>query len=370
MAWFEGTYSCGHEGRTQIYGPVKNRQWIADNRFSNMCPDCWEKHLIEERKRKNEEAKKEAEKMELPKLTGSEKQVAWANTIRLEIIKNVEKDLEKHSDIIIFKKEKSNKKLDMINDALNYLLKNRTKASWFIKNRYKYLDTLLEEAYDEMPTEEEIIEQKLEEEIKAEAIVQPEKKIHNKVAEINVSNKKVSVYYPKNDDFYKVIKTELGYSWSGSQWEKKINYLTGEAEDRAAELGNKLLNSGFSIMILDEEIRQKAINADYQPEHHRWIDKRTSGKFKNWFCIIWPYEDDMYNQARSLPESKWSKPNVIVKGEYYIEIQEFAEKYGFKLTPGAKKLIKTEKEKARIIEEKSMKVNPAESVTVEKKNIK
>lgn len=41
MAWYYGTYSCGCEGRTQIYGATKDRQRIADYRFEGLCPDCW-----------------------------------------------------------------------------------------------------------------------------------------------------------------------------------------------------------------------------------------------------------------------------------------------------------------------------------------
>lgn len=27
MAWYEGTFSCGHEGRVNIIGPNKDCQW-------------------------------------------------------------------------------------------------------------------------------------------------------------------------------------------------------------------------------------------------------------------------------------------------------------------------------------------------------
>jgi hypothetical protein len=43
MAWYYGTYSCGHEGRTNIVGPIKNRKWISDKHFDNECPDCCKK---------------------------------------------------------------------------------------------------------------------------------------------------------------------------------------------------------------------------------------------------------------------------------------------------------------------------------------
>ena len=43
MAWYYGTYSCGHEGRVNIIGPTKDRQWKADRHFGHMCPECYVK---------------------------------------------------------------------------------------------------------------------------------------------------------------------------------------------------------------------------------------------------------------------------------------------------------------------------------------
>ena len=46
MAWFYGTYCCGHEGRTDIVGPTKDRERKADWHFSGLCPKCYKKHLM------------------------------------------------------------------------------------------------------------------------------------------------------------------------------------------------------------------------------------------------------------------------------------------------------------------------------------
>ena len=77
MGWYYVTYLCGHEGRTNIIGPTKNRQWIADRRFSELCPECKEKEYLAECARANKAAAEAAKEMELPELTGSERQVPW-----------------------------------------------------------------------------------------------------------------------------------------------------------------------------------------------------------------------------------------------------------------------------------------------------
>lgn len=122
MAKYHGTHACGHEGVTNIVGPTKNRQWIADRHFEKLCPECWEKKLIEDRERANAEAAAKAVEMELPELTGTEKQVAWANTLRQQLIEKCEEKFEQA--------EKSSypyvkKALEKGRKTLDYILPNR-----------------------------------------------------------------------------------------------------------------------------------------------------------------------------------------------------------------------------------------------------
>lgn len=35
---FYGTYSCGHDGEIQIYGPTKDREWKAEYEFDQAMP--------------------------------------------------------------------------------------------------------------------------------------------------------------------------------------------------------------------------------------------------------------------------------------------------------------------------------------------
>ncbi|MEG6613779.1 hypothetical protein V6C42_13065 [Pseudoclostridium thermosuccinogenes] len=55
MAWYYGTYACGHEGRVNIIGPHSSRQWIADRKFEGLCPECYQKELEIEREAINDE---------------------------------------------------------------------------------------------------------------------------------------------------------------------------------------------------------------------------------------------------------------------------------------------------------------------------
>lgn len=86
MAKYEVTHTCGHTHTYQLYGKTADRErkmaWLAEQE----CPECAKRAREEQHKAEAEAAAKEAEDMELPALTGSPKQIAWANTIRGKFI--------------------------------------------------------------------------------------------------------------------------------------------------------------------------------------------------------------------------------------------------------------------------------------------
>lgn len=358
MAWYYGTYVCGHEGRVNIIGPVKHRQWKADRSFEEMCPDCYEKYLEEKRNKANKESAEKAKEMELPMLEGTEKQIAWANTIRQNIIEKFEKLNEeewKHGKVIECDLKKIN--FEDVPKIQDYILRNRYKASYWIDNRNRFFGMIITESKEALKTEDEIIEEKQALNIKSESTIFPENAITNVVAEITISTDKVTVIFEKNDKFRQIVKN-LRYSWNGA-WERKINQTTGDAADRAAELGNKLLNAGFPICILDEGIRRNAINGEYELECNRWILLRTKGEYEGRIVIKWYDKSDLYDKARKLPGSKWDS-GVVVRVEHYKEIEDFASLYEFKFTSAALEAI--EKYKEQLNKTKVIKPNKVEKV--------
>lgn len=336
MAWYYGTYSCEHEGRVNVIGPHKDRQWKIDREFEKMCPECWEKYLEEERQKANEKATKLAQEMELPELTGSHKQIAWANTIRQELIEKFDKK-EVTSELDISGINITKEEVLQVRD---YILESKTDARYYIDNRNKYVFEIIKSEMEEaLKTDKEKHMEKLIEKEKIESVVYPNNKITNAVVEINKSEENIELIFEKNSDFISIVK-ENGYKWDGEVWYRKLTKTTGGYKDRIAEIGNKLLNAGFPVLILDEEIREMAINGEYEEECTRWIFARTSGKYKGCFAIEWAgYDSSLYNRARSLPGSKWDSA-VIVRVEHYKEVQEFARLYNFNLSDGAKRIIR------------------------------
>jgi hypothetical protein len=351
MAWYYGTYNCGHEGRVNIIGPMKDRQWKADRQFSKMCPECWERHLEERRQKANEESKKLAKEMELPELAGTPRQISWANTLRQELIEkftNLSEDEETIKEISdLYELDLTKEKVIDIRD---YIIESKISSSYYIDNRDRYIVKIIEdEIKDALKPDEEKHQEKLIEKEKIESIVYPEDKVTDVPVEISFTAEEITLKFKKNEDFRLLVKG-LGYYWDSGVWCKELDYTTGDYRNRVAEVGNKLLNKGFPIMILDKKIRDKAIKGEYEKEHTRWIYARTKGEHKGKLSIKWEgYNESLYKTARSLPGSRWDSA-VMVKVEYYKEVEEFAELYDFKFSKGARKLIDEYKKEIEKIE--------------------
>ena len=86
MAKYGVTYSCGHEDTIQIYGPTSDRQRQADAEGRKDCPECWRKKQDARNAEAALAASCDAAASGLPELTGSPKQIAWAETIRAKML--------------------------------------------------------------------------------------------------------------------------------------------------------------------------------------------------------------------------------------------------------------------------------------------
>lgn len=366
MSWYYGTFSCGHEGRVNIIGKSKDRQWKADRKFSGLCEDCFKEQLEKEKQEANKEALKAAKEMNLIELVGTEKQVAWANTLRNKRIEEIsdlrERIINKDSIAIKYtfknlaiSKEGCNTEDEIINKihmyldkAEEYILANE-KASYWIDNRMNELYDIFEKIASKININE--LEVAIEEEIISETTVAPDNPKHNGIVEFIVTENKINLKYEKNETFISVVK-DLGYRWNNGYWTRTLKETTGNYIDRAAEIGNKLLNEGFSISIQDEDIRNKAINGYFEKECTRWIYRRL-GETK--LAITWKgMNDTLYKVSKKLPGARWQQSSMLVDVAHYSLVEEFAEMYGFQFTKLAVELIERYKEDIK----KVRRVNP------------
>lgn len=106
----------------------KAEEWALKN--VEKCPACQCKEKIEI---ENKKAQKIAEELKLPKLEGSDKQIAWANTIRTQFLENY-KEIKSSSQ----KRPKNKKICEIFEDVIN----KETTAKFWIDNRYCNIEDL------------------------------------------------------------------------------------------------------------------------------------------------------------------------------------------------------------------------------------
>lgn len=357
MAKYHGTYACGHEGTITLFGPTKDREWKIQKEFSGICPECYAKQQEELRAKKNQEAAEKSLEMELQELDGSPKQVAWANTLRIEF-------LDKYGKMVdAFRKDGKKEQTvklpdstlviteDVLLSAREWILKNKTEAKFWIETRTNNLVTFIKEAMDKL--NEEPIPEEVREEMEKEEeslIVTPESGADKGGIVKIYTGEQIRAVYEKDDLFREIVK-ELGYVWENGAWRKIISEFTGSSLDRVAELGNKLLNAGFTVRFPDRESMEKAVDATYEPECTRWIKKASDGKL----AIHWRGRNDtLYQAARKLPGAKYFEGAIIVPVERYSEIEDFAETMEFKISKKAAAEIELFRQK----EQKFIKVTP------------
>ena len=343
MAKYKGVFACGHEGTIYRDGGGKESRvkaaWIMEN---NDCPACEEARRQAKIKEENEKAVEITKELNLPELQGSEKQISWASTLRIKALGyldelitkcNTVEEISRYENRDLWmisesaRKSKASEIADVLLNTKRYIAENELEASFWIDTRGLSIGELKgiieksREGVENMNAPNEAIE---------EATLLPENVYYPGVVRIKREDDTIIVQYLKNDDFRAIIKS-LGFKWNGG-WERKLTEKTGEYADRAAELVNKLLSSGFSVQIFDSKVREKAIAGDYEPEHKRWIQRYSDTEL----AFDFEYGDaDVYKNAIKIPGAKYKRPLVVADASVIKEVEEFAENYGFKFTKRA-----------------------------------
>jgi hypothetical protein len=232
--------ACGHEETVALFGKVKLREWRLENvEPHKLCSECWQKEVKQKRAAETRKAAEEAMDSGLPELIGSEKQIAWAERIRMQLLSALEEFYIK----IIEAGEETLKKHDLTLEKIDMAVKNiqqKTSASWWIDHRdagtYE-LARIIQEEIKAVMTSESKPPKEVMLEAAAEATVRPENPITETPAEIRVVGEMVEIIFPeKRDDFRKLVKEKLNMKWSGSLWCRKVIKKNGTPQDRQSKL--------------------------------------------------------------------------------------------------------------------------------------
>lgn len=362
-------HRCGHTSIQKLFGNSKERArkaiWIGER---SDCPDC-EKAAFAAA---NAAAAIENADNGLPELTGSEKQIAWAETIRkgklesiavfITIVEKWHDTGEVYESTYGDKWGEGNPRARLMHVELSELVRElktvdraeafiaivheKTDARWWIDGRDMSFAWIASNIRTEIDARiRSAVEEKIEalpsaQDAIAEATICPTGETVTKaVAEIRHVGAAIEVSFPeKRDDFREVIKAH-GYTWKDPFWRLALDVTSGAAGDRLAEIAHRLVAAGFVVRLYDNEAREKAISGDFAPHCPRWVQKCASGKYAGWLLIKWGREDDLYHTARSLPGARYVSPVVAVPAGAVEAVAEFAERYDFRMSPGALEIL-------------------------------
>ncbi len=132
MAQYPITHTCGHSAVAQIVGTNSHNErerkasWMAQQ----PCRDC-----------RNESTRIEAaaETADLPALTGSDKQVAWATTLRADGLRKIDAELARIAEL-------SGETIPQAAIDMVAAVKAKTDASWWIDHRDESARMLIQAA--------------------------------------------------------------------------------------------------------------------------------------------------------------------------------------------------------------------------------
>lgn len=366
MAKYTITHSCGHTETVALFGKSKDRDWQIEKLEGKICQECWHDQQIEADKIAAEQNAASG----LPELTGSEKQILWAEKIRADKLAVLETlptlpiyemdawwSWHHLKDFISKEQEKEisaqcEDKGDLFKVAIQLpilqkglvVLKAQAKASWWIDNRDTKLSAIIADLLKAIPAEQPAENKPLEIDAQAEATVRPETPVTETVAEIKALDTKIVVSFPEKQESFRLIMRNHGFAWSGSAWVRTLTVTNGSTQDRAAEIGHILLGSGFIVRIYDDSTRALAISGDYQEEQTSWIKAYTSGSEQGRLCIHWSRNDDYYKAAKRLPTARYVKPDISVAAEQFEQVLDFAKINGFAVSDAAMKIIDAARE--------------------------
>ncbi|WP_347246159.1 hypothetical protein [Thermogutta sp.] len=114
---YEVKRACGHVEKVELFGPHKDREWRLKKEAEKKCLQCRANTAVPG----------------LPMLEGTPKQVAWANDIRSNILRQVE-SLRSEIDRL-FPDHPETEKVTRAIEGFVAELVTKTSASWWIDNR-------------------------------------------------------------------------------------------------------------------------------------------------------------------------------------------------------------------------------------------
>jgi hypothetical protein len=161
------------------------------------------------------------------------------------------------------------------------------------------------------------------------------------LCELRLTGSTITAAFPEKREDFRGLMHALSFSWATRYWQRLLPPRAGDPVHRLAETAHRLVGSSFVVSVDNEKAICMAVDGSFTPEEKRWVLKLTSGYHAGWLALTWAREDDLYDEARSLPGSRWSKPFVVVPPGAVEAVADFADRHSFHMSPGAEEILTT-----------------------------
>lgn len=382
---YEVTHSCGHTKVHDIIGKRDKREWRIGRLESEICVDC----LAEEHAKENaRNAQKNAE-AGLPELTGTPKQIAWAETIRqkchqdfayfdlfvqhatgyrdmsdvsaseratcdvfamgmAEYLQKSEAVISKEARLWLKNKETRQELLQKViemvwteTDSSSFWINYRTNIN---KELGRLMGQYVARIVADTPYDDDEEQRTLMREAMIEATIYPSGPTDKLVVEVKVGGDSITLVGQPSQTLYRELVGDIGFAGAGvDTYRLTLQEHHGNIDDLSAELVAKFLEKGYPVRCFDEHIKQKALAGDYEPYNKRWISQT---KRDDQYIVIPHFGDDiLYHKIRAIRGCKWDDA-CIVPIECYEDILGFAKINNYRFTKKIQALLDKEIELA------------------------
>jgi hypothetical protein len=325
-------------------------RWLKSK--GELCDTC----KATEREQLSAAAAAENAANDLPALTGSDKQIAWAEALRadqlafIDAITGLLQGDELPADMPGGRAAALRAQARDLRDNLHMdvgtwgsfveLVAEQTAARWWIDTRDLSMRALLLSLRDALrqrlapPAPAPLPE------AAQETLLRPAgEPVSPHIAEIGWSGSLLFASLPVRDERFRQLMRDRRLEWRGERWQRSLGPTSGTAVQRAAELAHVLLGAGFMVRLADDEARAQAIAGSFEPEHRHWFVAITGGGMKGWIKAEWPRGDDFFEPLRAISGSRMHSGGLYLPASSADEVAEFAAVHDFRFTPGAQALV-------------------------------
>lgn len=339
---------CGEEMTVELFGPHKDRDYKLAN-YTWRCDTCKETKLDAE----GERAKAVNTEAGLPELTGSMKQINWAEQIRKKLVERkyskgmvatyVSDKVRGDTDLAWMLTEDGKALGEDVQKALTKEVMislfdecwadvcAKESAHWWITVRedleqyiagimLKKMVAAIRPPIDETTKEAE--------KAKAEAMLVPaDGHTVQAICTITMAEDGISLKLPAKVDAFRLMVKAAGFYWDNGRWFTGSKNLR---EQRAAWVGFNALALGIRVIVFDDAVRAAIESGNVKG---RWITSNETHFFLRWWAGDW------YDACKQLTGARWSKPFIKVPCEYADEVADFASAEDWGISPATRERI-------------------------------